>query len=164
LDDDQINRFCTLVPIISATPPRLFVLMPSLVDWERLTGGSVTKEQLEPPKLHPYERVFVPGGVEFHDADQNGRFAAALRGEHPSPEECFASHEEKLAYKLECRLAQFLADALGSIVPAGSLGGGMSITQNTNTNRRYDQGKEEITITGVVQISVKRSHDDSLKM
>ena len=77
LDTETVNRCTTLVPITDAAPPRLFILMPPKEDWDRIVAGEITKDQTSGGHSYPYERVFVEGGVEFHDAAENGAFDAA---------------------------------------------------------------------------------------
>jgi hypothetical protein len=61
LDHTLVNRYATLAPVNGDLDTRLFVLMPSREDWDRIIRG----EEVRPETLYPYERVFGPEGAWF---------------------------------------------------------------------------------------------------
>ena len=133
--------------------------MPSIQFWGDIVSGIRGKND-DAGLLWPYERFFVEGGVEFHEASTNGRYEAALRGEHPDPYDVFPSHEALLAYKLQCKTAFVLSKTLDDIVPSGSLGAGMSLSHDCKTNGQFNEESNEIVIQGTITIRLRRDTDE----
>ncbi len=157
---ELINKHATVMPVTAGRQNRLFVLMPPRAEWERICRGELTKDQAGAP-LHAYERVFVSGGAEFHDAS-DGRLDEATAGkEDPAFAEAMEnmSHEEKLGRLLEDRLARFLDKAQLEVIPPGTLGAGMGIKQSLSATPSYDAALDLLTITGTVKIEVYRAHN-----
>lgn len=69
-------------------------------------------------------------------------------------------HEIDLGRKLEERLARFLADACHQVIPPGTLGAGMGVSQDTEVQHVYDPSTKILTIEGVVRIRVNRARED----
>jgi hypothetical protein len=69
-DVDKLNAMCDVVPVPGDKGLRQFLIMPSPQNWERIDRGEITEETRDSATvLHPYERQFVPGAVEYHLAD-----------------------------------------------------------------------------------------------
>jgi len=67
-DHNQINAVANVVSVNTESGSRSFLLMPPLAECDGILRGELSKEHAHGP-LHPYERVFLPGGgVEFRDA------------------------------------------------------------------------------------------------
>ena len=63
-------------------------------------------------------------------------------------------YELGLARTIEHKMAKALADAGLLLVPAGTLGAGVSVTQLNDTGHSYDPIRGVLTVTGVVKIDV----------
>jgi hypothetical protein len=63
-------------------------------------------------------------------------------------------YELGLARSIEHKMAKALADAGLTLVPAGTLGVGVSVTQSNDTGHTYDPVRGILTVTGVVKIDV----------
>ena len=76
-DHTEINTVASVVPVFTESGNRQFLLMPSPEVCDRILRGEASKDGPH-DMLHPYERVFLPGCVEYHYA-AGGQFDAALR-------------------------------------------------------------------------------------
>jgi hypothetical protein len=63
-------------------------------------------------------------------------------------------YESNLARSIAHKLSKAIADAGQTIVPAGGLGAGVSVTQINDTNHVYDPVRGVLTITGTVKLEV----------
>jgi hypothetical protein len=63
-------------------------------------------------------------------------------------------YESNLARSITHKLAKALADAGQALVPPGTLGAGVSVTQINDANHVYDPVRGVLTITGEVKIDV----------
>jgi hypothetical protein len=63
-------------------------------------------------------------------------------------------YELGLARSIEHKMAKALADAGPTIVPPGTLGGGVSVTQINDIEHSFDPVRGVLTVTGVVKIDV----------
>jgi len=77
---ELIRKHATQMPPIQAgRQTRRFVLMPPRAEWERICRGEMTIDDDSVGPYHPYEKVNVSAGVEYHDAD-TGRLDEASAG------------------------------------------------------------------------------------
>ena len=76
-DHTEINAVSSVVPVFTESGNRQFLLMPSPEVCDLILRGEASKDGPH-DTLHPYERVFLPGGVEYHHA-VGGQFDAARR-------------------------------------------------------------------------------------
>ncbi len=86
-DHTQVNAVAKVIPMFTESGNRLFLLMPTRDECEKILRGELSKDQAQGP-LHPYERVFTASAaVEYRDAS-NGGFESALQArEQPLSEE-----------------------------------------------------------------------------
>ena len=63
-------------------------------------------------------------------------------------------YELNLARSIEHKMAKALADAGHALVPPGTLGAGVQVTQTNDTQHVYDPVRGVLTVTGVVKIDV----------
>jgi len=63
-------------------------------------------------------------------------------------------YELGLARSIEHKMAKALVDAGLLLVPPGTLGAGVSVTQSNDTGHSYDPVRGVLTVTGVVKIDV----------
>jgi hypothetical protein len=63
--------------------------------------------------------------------------------------------ELSLARSIERKIAKALAEASQSLVPPGTLGAGVSITQTNDTEHVYDPVRGVLTVIGTVRIEVR---------
>jgi hypothetical protein len=64
------------------------------------------------------------------------------------------NYEFGLARSIENKMAKALADAGQSVIPPGTLGAGVSVTQLNDTEHTFDPIRGVLTITGVVKLDV----------
>jgi hypothetical protein len=64
LDIDEIKRYCHLVRMRAEDEQRLFVMMPSLFDWDRVVRGDLDKDGPF-DTLYPYELERRGDGAAF---------------------------------------------------------------------------------------------------
>jgi len=76
IDIDQVDRFVADDAMRESYDNRLFLLMPPLVDWDRLVEGKADRDgRFDLP--HPYEVCIRPGGLKFVYCDI-GRYWDAM--------------------------------------------------------------------------------------
>ena len=63
-------------------------------------------------------------------------------------------YELGLARSIEHKMARALADAGQAVVPPGTLGLGVSVTQMNDTEHTFDPVRGVLTVTGVVRVEV----------
>jgi hypothetical protein len=63
-------------------------------------------------------------------------------------------YELGLARSLQHKMAKALADAGTTLVPPGTLGQGVSVTQVNDAEQVYDPIRGVLTVTGMVRIEV----------
>ena len=63
--------------------------------------------------------------------------------------------ELSLARSIERKIAKALVEASQSLVPPGTLGAGVSITQTNDTEHVYDPVRGVLTVIGTVRIEVR---------
>jgi len=63
-------------------------------------------------------------------------------------------YELGLARSLEHKMAKAVADAGQAVVPAGSLGAGVLVTQTNDSSHTYDPVRGVLTVTAVVKLDV----------
>jgi hypothetical protein len=90
LDHTQVNAVARVMPVVTESGNRQFLLVPPRDECQRVLRGEMTRDQVQGP-LYPYERVFAAGGaVEYRDAGHGGFESGLRERDQPLSEEARA--------------------------------------------------------------------------
>lgn len=79
-DDYQLIEFTTPVPLLTKSGFRIFVLLPTLREWDQVVAGEINDIRGQ----YAYELIIEGGTEEFQDAVENGRYQRAITETSPA--------------------------------------------------------------------------------